>query len=224
MIEFWSRLFFIFIFYSFSGWVVETVRVSLREKKFVNRGFLLGPYCPVYGLGATCLDLMLGRLISRPILYFFLSMLIAALIEYLTSFIMEKVFHARWWDYSDRALNINGRICLENLLQFAFFGTIVMCYVNSKILCIYYAMKVPVRYAVMLILFLIVVCDLVLSASLVKKIRSDIKMLSRDNTIEISEKVRQLIKERSIFYRRLFKAYPGIKLKIKNLKRDKGSL
>ena len=222
MVEFWARLFFIFIFYSFSGWVIETIRVSLREKRFVNRGFLLGPYCPVYGFGAVSLDILLSKFVAKPVFYFFLAFLIAAVLEYFTSFIMEKIFHARWWDYSDRALNLNGRICAENLLQFAFFGTIVMCFVNRRILTLYYMMMIPLRYFVMLALFLIALGDTIISASLVKKIKSDIKMISKDNTREISEKVRELIKKRNIFHRRLFKAYPGIKLMIKRIQKDKG--
>lgn len=214
MAEYLSRLFFIFFVYSVGGWCVETVRVSLKEKMFVNRGFLIGPYCPIYGSGAALLDVTLNYYTNHPFLYFFLSMTFCGILEYVTSYVLEKRFKARWWDYSTRALNINGRVCAENLLQFGFFGTIFMCYVNKTILSKYYMMNESIRHIIMLVLFLIVISDFIVSEILIKKIKSDINGLAKDNTVEISKKVQELIKERNIFHRRMFKAYPGLKLNI----------
>ena len=107
-----------FFLYSFLGWAQETVQCSIREKRFVNRGFLNGPLCPIYGCGAllifTCL-LPIKRGIASPWLsvplVFLCGAVIASALEYVTSWAMEKLFHARWWDYSDKKWNINGRIC-----------------------------------------------------------------------------------------------------------------
>ncbi|MCQ2979241.1 MAG: putative ABC transporter permease [Clostridia bacterium] len=225
MIELLSRLFYIFLIYSIGGWVVETIRVSLRNKNFVNRGFLLGPYCPIYGFGAVTLDLLLNNFLDMPIVYFFLSIFVAAILEYFTSYILEKEFNARWWDYSDRALNVNGRICLENLLQFAFFAVVIMCFINKRLLKYYYMFSPSVRHIICLILFIIVFCDFCISFYLTRKVKSDIKFLAKDNTKEVSDKVKELIKHRNIFTRRIFLAYPDLKLsklkeKIKEVKDD----
>lgn len=109
-----------FFLYSFLGWAQETVQCSIREKRFVNRGFLNGPLCPIYGCGAllifTCL-LPIKRGIASPWLsvplVFLCGAVIASALEYVTSWAMEKLFHARWWDYSDHRFNVGGRICLS---------------------------------------------------------------------------------------------------------------
>lgn len=111
--------------YSVIGWMYETLICSVSAKKFVNRGFLNGPYCPIYGFGALFDILMLGR-IDNVILLFILGVLITCTLEYLTSYLMEKLFHARWWDYSERKFNINGRVCLLGAVVFGLFSVILI--------------------------------------------------------------------------------------------------
>ena len=96
-IEKYVLLFFI---YSFAGWLMETVQISIRQKKFVNRGFLIGPYCPIYGCGVILITLLLQKYAGDIPLTFILSILICGTLEYMTSYVMEKIFKARWWDYS----------------------------------------------------------------------------------------------------------------------------
>lgn len=107
-----------FFLYSFLGWAQETVQCSIKEKRFINRGFLNGPICPIYGCGALLifnLLLPIQRGIASPWLsvplVFLCGALIASVLEYVTSWAMETLFHSRWWDYSDKKWNINGRIC-----------------------------------------------------------------------------------------------------------------
>ena len=97
--------------YSIIGWVYESTICSIGHRKLINRGFLNGPYCPIYGTGAVLVLLVLGR-IQNPVLLFFAGALVTCSLEYLTSWLMEKLFHARWWDYSKRKFNIGGRVCL----------------------------------------------------------------------------------------------------------------
>ncbi len=106
-----------FFLYSFLGWAQETVQCSIKEKRFVNRGFLNGPICPIYGCGALLifnLLLPIQRGIASPWLsvplVFLCGALIASVLEYVTSWAMETLFHSRWWDYSDKKWNINGRM------------------------------------------------------------------------------------------------------------------
>ena len=113
-----------FILYSFCGWIWESVFCSLwNKRRFINRGFLKGPYCPIYGWGALCGILFLQN-IKTPITLFLSAGFACCLLEYMTSWVMEKMFHARWWDYSDKPFNLHGRVYLNGFL--AFGGAIVV--------------------------------------------------------------------------------------------------
>ncbi len=118
MLEQIQVLFLLFSIYSFLGWLMEVVNTLRVEKKFVNRGFLVGPFCPIYGFGVLLMTIMLKKYQNDIVATFIFSILICGILEYFTSFFLEKIFHARWWDYSNRKFNINGRICLENLFIF----------------------------------------------------------------------------------------------------------
>ena len=104
-------IFLWFLLYSCIGWIYETILCSVKERRFINRGFLNGPYCPIYGVGAVVNLLALGRF-TNPAMLFFAGAIMDCTLEYITSWGMEKLFHARWWDYSKKFLNINGRVCL----------------------------------------------------------------------------------------------------------------
>ena len=120
-----ETLFLWFMIYSVVGWIYESILCSVAQKKFINRGFLNGPYCPIYGSGAVLVILVLGKL-TNPFLLFFAGALLTCSLEYLTSFVMEKLFHARWWDYSKRKFNINGRVCLLGAVVFGAFSVILI--------------------------------------------------------------------------------------------------
>lgn len=111
------RYLLLFFFYSTAGWVVESTYCSIGEKRLVNRGFMTGPMCPIYGTGALVMTLfMYNPYKDRPLIVFLLGMLLCDIVEYFTSVIMETLFHARWWDYTYEFLNIKGRICLKHTL------------------------------------------------------------------------------------------------------------
>jgi len=107
------NVFYNFIIYSFLGWIYESVYVSIHKRTWVNRGFLNGPFIPIYGAGATLVYMVFWQYRSRYLLVFIGGMILATLLEYVTSLCMELLFHAKWWDYSDRKFNINGRICFS---------------------------------------------------------------------------------------------------------------
>lgn len=115
--------------YSFLGWVYESAACSVMERGFVNRGFLNGPVCPVYGFGALASVLMLDRTDHIAVL-FFAGMLLASAVEYATSVLLEKLFHARWWDYSRRRFNINGRVCLLGALVFGGMTVLLVRFIH----------------------------------------------------------------------------------------------
>ena len=103
-----------FFIYAIIGWIIEVSFHVITRGRFINRGFLNGPYCPIYGFGAMGVIIFLDNIgpISKLSL-FFISMVIASILELVTGFLLEKIFHKRWWDYSDRRFNIGGYICAE---------------------------------------------------------------------------------------------------------------
>ena len=117
---------FMFFFFSAVGWAIECTYRSLGEKRIINSGFLYGPMCPIYGTGCLVFELILVPL-SQPIEkrllpVLLLGMLLADVVEYATSYIMEKLFNARWWDYSNNFLNLHGGICLKHTCYWAIFA------------------------------------------------------------------------------------------------------
>jgi len=114
-----SSLMILFALYSLIGWAMETVYCSIPAQKFVYRGFLYGPVCPIYGFGALGIVMVLLPFRNHPELIFVFGMILASVLEYAASFLLEKLFKKSWWDYSDKKFNINGRVCLLNS---TFFG------------------------------------------------------------------------------------------------------
>src|SRR5699024_6506637 len=102
-----------FFVYSFLGWCLEVICILITEKRFINRGILIGPICPIYGYGVLIMALFFRKYLNDPITLFILIIVSCSILEYFTSYFLEKVYHTRWWDYSTKKFNINGRICLE---------------------------------------------------------------------------------------------------------------
>lgn len=137
-----SLLVLYYFFYSALGWFAESVYCSLGERKWINRGFLTGPLCPIYGAGAVVMTVFLGPLKElplpvnifgvkfsiTPLLVFVVGMILADIVEFITSLAMEKLFHARWWDYSEKPFNIQGRICLQHTL---YWGTASIVFIYA---------------------------------------------------------------------------------------------
>ncbi len=109
------KVYIIYLFiYAIIGWVMEVTYNGIRQGRYINCGVLNGPWCPIYGFAAVSILLFLkGLHIENKLILFFASMFIASVIELVTGFILEKVFHKKWWDYSDKRLNIGGYICAE---------------------------------------------------------------------------------------------------------------
>ena len=129
------QAFLIFIMFSVVGWISEVLYVGIfHEHKFVNRGFLHGPLCPVYGFGGVVILILPPFLYETWIPLFFASMLLCTAVEYFVSWVMEKLFHARWWDYSHYKFNIRGRVCLLNSVLFGFLGLGVIRFVYPHML------------------------------------------------------------------------------------------
>lgn len=204
--------FALYLFYSCCGWLMEIICCSIVNKKFTDRGFLIGPYCPIYGWASISMIFFLGKYHNDPITLFCMAVIICSVLEYFTSYIMENLFHARWWDYSHRKFNLNGRICLENSLLFGALGFLLIKYINPNVE--YLLNMIPQNYFVILtsILLVLHLIDIVLSFSIITKLKLTIDNVRTDATNEITDKVKYILKHRSIWSRRLIKAFPNIKI------------
>ncbi len=119
-----------FAAYSILGWCYEVVLDFVARQKLVNRGFLMGPYCPIYGVGTVLILLLFGDTSLNPAALFLASGAVCTALEYFTSYWMERLFHARWWDYSKKHFQINGRVCLEGFLAFGAMSVILVYWLN----------------------------------------------------------------------------------------------
>lgn len=129
-----EKIFLWLMIYSFFGWVYESILCSITSGSLVNRGFLNGPVCPVYGFGALVVILAFWWEPGiRVWNLFFSSMVLTCTLEYLTSWAMEKLFHARWWDYSQYRFNINGRVCLLGAVAFGAFSVLLIKVVHPRV-------------------------------------------------------------------------------------------
>ena len=212
--------FLLFISYAFLGWCMEVTCKFIQYKKFINRGFLIGPYCPIYGWGALAITILLKRYMEDPLVLFVMSTLICSIIEYLTSYFMEKKYHARWWDYSNKKFNINGRICLETLIPFGILGVAIMYGTNPILFKLYNQIPQLVINILTAILFIGFIVDNIISSNIISSINIEGNKLIKDNTEEITEKIKQVLRQKSWLHRRLINAYPGlknIKVKIKKV-------
>ena len=122
-----------FFIYSVLGWVCEVVYCSVPKKHFVNRGFLFGPYLPIYGFGATFVIVLLEPFYDSWPMVMILSAVITSVLEYITSFLLEKIFKVKLWDYSTYPLNLNGRICALNSTLFALLSLFIIYVINMPV-------------------------------------------------------------------------------------------
>ncbi len=188
--------FLLLMTYSIIGWCGEMVYCSICQRKLCEkRGFLNGPVCPIYGHGALVVLLCLHGGCKNPLLTFLLGAVLTSLVEYITSFAMEKLFHMRWWDYSQYKFHLNGRICLLNSTLFG-LASVFLCHFANPPISAWLAGLLASGAAVPLSLILLAVylTDIVLS------VRGAIQLggrLARLHAIygELSEKLESMTAE-----------------------------
>ncbi|MCR5272911.1 MAG: putative ABC transporter permease [Lachnospiraceae bacterium] len=166
-----GRYFVMFIIYSFFGWIFETVYCMVKTKKWENRGFLYGPVCPIYGVGATSITIianLVGENISKDFTWwqiFLVAYFGSAVLEYFTSWILEVRFHAYWWDYRDMPLNINGRICVPASFGFGVAGVFVVYILSPNTVGVIDYIPPVLMEILSIVLLAILVADLTLTVS-----------------------------------------------------------
>lgn len=210
--EMFCLYFLYFIIYSFMGWLMEVICKLVQLKKFVNRGFLIGPICPIYGYGVLSIVLLIGKNTSDLLSVFLKSILVCSVLEYFTSYFMEKLFKARWWDYSKNKFNINGRICLETMIPFGILGCFVVYILHPFVVSFVNLFSSSVMMIIAIILFIIYFVDSIISFKVMNKIKLEIKKQRVDNTELIRRKVSEWLGASSFLYRHIRNAYPKFKV------------
>lgn len=202
--------FLLFIIYSFIGWLLEVIYGLITRKKFINCGFLIGPICPIYGFSAIFIIIYLVKYKNDPIVVFILGAFICTLLEYITSYLMEKLFKVRWWDYSNFKFNINGRVCLYFSSMFGIGAILTICFINPIIINIVNLIPNTLMIIISIILLVLFLLDVITSFNIINKVKLTAQNVSKDYTEEINKKVNDILQNK-IFQTRLLNAFPKFK-------------
>ena len=194
---------------------MEEILVGIKEKKIVDRGFLIGPVCPIYGCGAILITIVLAKYHSDIPVLFILATVLGACLEYFTSYMMEKIFKVRWWDYSHDKYNLNGRICLKASLGFGALGVLMVHFTNPFFISLINKIPYTIQSFIVVILAILIIIDFIISFKVVSKIKKVGLTGAKDATDEITARVRNALKNKSVLTKRLINAFPNLKIKIK---------
>ena len=159
----WIQMGWIVLIYSCLGWCCEVAFAALKTGKFVNRGFLNGPVCPIYGFGVLSVVLVLEPVKDNLLLLFFGSMVFTSLLEFIAGFAMERIFHDKWWDYSNNPFNIKGYICLEFSIIWGIACVLVVDIIHPIIMKLVNALPHTLGLWLMGALYVLLVTDAVLT-------------------------------------------------------------
>ena len=207
------NLILLFFAYAFIGWCVEVTLKYFQFHRFINRGFLTGPWLPIYGSGAALITVVIKGL--APLEFsvgttFAVSFLLCGFLEYMTSYVLEKRFHARWWDYSQKPMNLQGRVWIGNLVLFGLGGVVIVDLINPLLLRLSEHMSFPLREIIAISLSVVFIADYVMSHFVLKLVKTSVELSEADDTEAISKEVRLLLSDRSVFHRRFAEAYPEV--------------
>ena len=180
-----------FIIYSFGGWVLESIFRSICERKLINTGFLKGPFCPIYGLGAIIMLIVLNKFQENIFVLFVMSFIILTAWEYIVAIILEKSFNTKYWDYSNHRFNFQGRICLENSIYWGILGVVFIKVIQPFMKEIIAQIDDGILKFVVSIIMLVFTADVIISIINVKSIKSKLNKIENLNA-QIKEKVEEL--------------------------------
>ncbi len=218
---FFYNLVLIFFIYSVAGWITEVILKYFQYGRFINRGFLIGPYCPIYGWGAvavTIISNLFSKYDSSFAASFLISFFACGAIEYFTSYFLEKRFHARWWDYSEKPMNIHGRVWIGNLILFGIggmfidkvFNPVISIYINS-----FGEEKLKI---VSIVILVVMATDYVFSHFIIALLKEKVESSEKDKSEAIAKEVRYLLENKSVFHKRIIDAYPELVFRTEKVK------
>ncbi|HAE60833.1 MAG TPA: hypothetical protein DCG38_00615 [Eubacteriaceae bacterium] len=218
---------FHFFLYSFLGWITEVIYAFIYHKRFINRGFLYGPLCPIYGTGMAFLLLIFDSLKENGIfnLYdsyigiFIFIFFFSSVVEYLVGMILDKMFHTRWWDYSERKYNLNGFICLRFSIMWGIGGIFVIKAVHPLVEGFIDMIPLNIGEIVISILVAYILIDIVFTVKAMvdyKVIIEKMQHLSKDITENILENIEELEEKGLLFTEELYARFQDLKADIKS--------
>ena len=219
--EYLYNLVLLFFLYSFLGWIIEVTLKYRQYHRFINRGFLIGPYCPIYGSGvviATFLNDMFAPLESSFGTSFLISLVFCGLLEYMTSYFFEKKYHARWWDYSQKPMNLNGRVWIGNLVLFGLAGMIITRILNPIFFAFIDTLNPITIYIVSGTLSVVFLSDYIFSRFIMSLLKKVVENSEADSSEAISKEVRELLKNKNLLFSRIIDAYPNVQFRTNKVK------
>lgn len=194
-------LFLLFFIYAVLGYIIESSFVSIETKKVVfNRGFLIGPYLPIFGFGGLIMAVTLQKYSDDLLALFLMGMTSCLVLEYITSYILEKLFNLRWWDYSKKHFNLNGRICLDYGIMFGLLGILLIKFVNPFIESILLKLSNNTLMIIAIILTIVILTDLFISTKTIMKLHKNLTRCNKDSTSEIKAKVLEELNKKIFLY------------------------
>ena len=202
-----TEIFWLFLIYSFIGWIIEAAVGTIRNKSFTNRGFSTGPFCLVYGAGATLMSVTLQELLNNLFLLFIGCAIQATAVEWITGKTLERLNRHKWWDYSDKRWNFDGYICLQYTVLWGILGVICLKYGNSLLFSLYSRIPEPVTTIIVWVLMGYVLLDTLVSMAAALHLR----------TFEAGQSKIPLMR---IVERRMANAYPVIQEKAEDILRE----
>lgn len=182
-----------FVIYSFLGWVMESIVRSIAEKKLINTGFLVGPMCPIYGIGAMIMLLFLDRFENNIPLLFIVSIVVLTIWEYLVGVLLETIFKTKYWDYSDQKFNFQGRVCLTNSICWGILGVLFVKGIHPAIIKLLEKVNIHVLHYAIFIIAIVAIVDMIVSVIKVKNIKVTLEKIEELNK-EIKEKLKEVKK------------------------------
>ena len=179
-----------FVIYSFLGWILESIVRTICERKIINTGFLIGPFCPIYGFGAIIMILFLNGFKNNIFLLFFISIILLTSWEYIVGVLLETLFHTKYWNYSDHKFNYKGRICLTNSIAWGVLGVLFINYIHPFMIQILGYVDFIYIAIIATIIAVILLIDAIISVIKVKNIKSTLEKIE-----EINEQIKQKLAE-----------------------------
>lgn len=199
--------------FSVLGWLMEVFLMFVQYHRFINRGYFIGPYCPIYGFGVVAVTVFVNSIIGADSScgdVFLVGLIVCGALEYFVSWVMERLFHARWWDYSTKPMNLHGRIWIGNLILFGLGSMIIVKWVNPLLFRFLSRWSDRAILWTAVVMFVLLLTDAVVSSVMMNLVKQEIDARTEDNTEEVSAKVRALLKDRSMLIRRINEAYPRL--------------
>ncbi len=217
-----------FFIYSFMGWCIEVIYCGLDEGHFINRGFLNGPVCPIYGAGGVCVILCLTPIKDNLVLLFIGSALLTSAMELITGYLLNRIFHARWWDYSDMPFNLGGYICLKFSIIWGIICVALMTVIHPFVMQLIHIIPEQVGIIAVIVLGAIFIADVIVTVVAVNNLTKYIRLMGEvgerihavsdeigesiyDSAAMLKEKAEELNAE-AARYKRIVKAFPKLRV------------